>query len=169
MTTKEFSYSLNEHSESLRPFAMRLTKDSDDANDLMQDTMLKAFTNRDKFSDGTNLKAWLYTIMKNTFITRYQQIKRRATFVDTTENMHFLNSGEVLIENGVFGSFAMSDIWQRISLLEDCYKVPFLMHHEGYKYYEIAEELNLPIGTVKNRIHLARKSLKEQLSVYKAD
>jgi RNA polymerase sigma factor (sigma-70 family) len=73
MTTLEFSYSLQKLSGSLKPFALKLTRDTDDANDLLQDTMVKAFTNRDKFTEGTNLKAWLYTIMKNTFITNYQK------------------------------------------------------------------------------------------------
>ena len=107
MTTLEFSYSLQKLSSSLKPFAMKLTRDVDDANDLLQDTMVKAFTNKDKFTEGTNLKAWLYTIMKNTFITNYQRMVRRGTFVDTTDNLHYLNSSDALIENGVFGNFTM--------------------------------------------------------------
>ena len=74
MTALEFSYALNQSTKALKPFALRLTKDSDDAADLLQDTVLKAFTHREKFSDGTNLKAWMYTIMKNTFITNYQKL-----------------------------------------------------------------------------------------------
>lgn len=167
MTTLEFSYSLNKLSSSLKPFALKLTRDRDDANDLLQDTMVKAFTNRDKFTDGTNLKAWLYTIMKNTFITNYQRMVRRATFVDTTDNLHFINSTDSKIENGAYGSFAMDDITAAIDGLEGVYKVPFMMHFRGFKYHEIAEELDIPIGTVKNRIHIARKLLKENLLVYR--
>ncbi|WP_186757054.1 RNA polymerase sigma factor [Echinicola salinicaeni] len=169
MTTLEFSYSLNQYSKTLKPFALRLTKDLDDANDLLQDTVLKAFTNRDKFSDGTNLKAWLYTIMKNTFITNYQKMVRRATFVDTTDNLHYINSGDVCIENRAQGGFALEDINACIENLDDVYKVPFMMYFNGYKYQEIAEKLALPIGTVKNRIHIARKILKEDLKIYKVD
>jgi len=99
MTTLEFSYSLQKLSSSLKPFAMKLTRDVDDANDLLQDTMVKAFTNKDKFTEGTNLKAWLYTIMKNTFITNYQRMVRRGTFVDTTDNLHYINSSDALIEH----------------------------------------------------------------------
>ncbi len=166
MTTLEFSYSLNKLTTSLKPFALKLTRDMDDANDLLQDTMVKAFTNKDKFTDGTNLKAWLYTIMKNTFITNYQRMVRRGTFVDTTDNLHFINSGSAVIENDVFGEFAMKDINKAIEMLDDVYKSPFMMHFRGFKYHEIAEKLDIPIGTVKNRIHIARKILKDDLSVY---
>jgi RNA polymerase sigma-70 factor (ECF subfamily) len=138
----------------------------DDANDLLQDTMVKAFTNKDKFTEGTNLKAWLYTIMKNTFITNYQRMVRRGTFVDTTDNLHYINSGDILVENGAYGDFTMDDIYAAIEKLEDVYKTPFMMHYRGFKYHEIADKLNIPIGTVKNRIHIARKLLKEDLHVY---
>jgi RNA polymerase sigma factor (sigma-70 family) len=167
MTTLEFSYSLQKLSGSLKPFALKLTRDTDDANDLLQDTMVKAFTNRDKFTEGTNLKAWLYTIMKNTFITNYQRMVRRGTFVDTTDNLHYLNSGDVLVENGAYGDFAMNDIQLAIGNLEDVYKTPFMMHFRGFKYHEIADKLEIPIGTVKNRIHIARKLLKDDLHMYK--
>jgi RNA polymerase sigma factor (sigma-70 family) len=166
MTSLEFSYSLNKLSSSLKPFALKLTRDMDDANDLLQDTMVKAFTNKDKFTEGTNLKAWLYTIMKNTFITNYQRMVRRGTFVDTTDNLHYINSGDILVENGAYGDFTMDDIHAAIEKLEDVYKTPFMMHYKGFKYHEIADKLSIPIGTVKNRIHIARKLLKEDLHVY---
>ncbi|MCS5490932.1 RNA polymerase sigma factor [Algoriphagus limi] len=167
MTTLEFSYSLNKLSSTLKPFALKLTRDMDDANDLLQDTMVKAFTNRDKFTEGTNLKAWLYTIMKNTFITNYQRMVRRGTFVDTTDNLHYINSSDSQIENGAYGNFAMDDITLAIENLDDVYKTPFMMHFRGFKYHEIADKLQIPIGTVKNRIHIARKLLKEELVVYR--
>ena len=94
MTTLEFGYSLGNVSPALRPFALKLTRDSEEANDLLQETLLKAYKNKDKFADGTNLKAWLYTIMKNTFITNYQKMVRRGTFIDTTDNLHFINSSK---------------------------------------------------------------------------
>lgn len=166
MTSIEFSYSLNQLSGVLKPFALKLTRDLDDANDLLQDTMVKAFTNQDKFAEGTNLKAWLYTIMKNTFITNYQKMVRRATFVDTTENLHFINSSASLIENSAFGDFAVDDIYRAIDKLDDIFSTPFLLYYRGFKYHEIADRLSIPIGTVKNRIHIARKHLKEGLMVY---
>src|SRR5690606_23668229 len=153
MTSIEFSYSLNQLSSSLKPFAIKLTRDIDDANDLLQDTLVKAYTNQDKFAEGTNLKAWLYTIMKNTFITNYQKMLRRATFVDTTDNLHYINSSSALIENSAYGDFAIDDIYQAIDKLEDIFSTPFLLYYRGFKYHEIADRLSIPIGTVKNRIH----------------
>lgn len=167
MTTLEFNYSLSQMTTSLKPFALKLTKDSEDANDLLQETLMKAFKNKDKFADGTNLKAWLYTIMKNTFITNYQKMVRRGTFIDTTDNLHFINSSSAKIENKVYGDFALKDIHTAIDKLRDVYKTPFIMYFRGFKYHEIAKRLEIPIGTVKNRIHIARKQLKEQLETYR--
>lgn len=164
MTALEFSYSLQEVSKSLRPFAIRLTKDLEDANDLLQETLLKAFTNRDKYSDGTNLKAWLFTIMKNTFITNYQRLVRRRTFIDTTDNLHYINTPGNSTENKAYSHFALGDINEVINRLDDAYKTPFMMYFNGYKYHEIAKDLAIPIGTVKNRIHIARKELKNKLT-----
>ena len=166
MTALEFSYQVDRLTGSLKPFAMKLTKDTEEANDLLQETLLKAFTNRDKFAEGTNLKAWMYTIMKNTFITNYQRMVRRNTFIDTTENLHYINSSESITQNDASSSFTLNDINTAIENLQDTYKVPFLMHFRGFKYHEIADKLQIPIGTVKNRIHIARKELKGELQIY---
>ena len=166
MTALEFGYTIDRLSGSLKPFAMRLTRDIEDANDLMQETVLKAFSNREKYTEGTNLKAWMFTIMKNTFITNYQRMIRKNTFIDSTENMHYINSSKSAIENSAFEKFAMKDINKAIEKLDDAYKVPFLMHFRGFKYHEIADKLDIPIGTVKNRIHIARKELKYKLKNY---
>lgn len=166
MTALDFSCNLNSMSGSLKPFAMKLTRDRDDANDLLQETMLKAFTNREKFADGTNLKAWLYTIMKNTFITNYQRMVRRNTFIDTTENLHYINSNDSITQNGAYGKLAMDDIETALHKLDEAYKAPFMLYFRGFKYHEIAERLQIPIGTVKNRIHIARRSLKSNLVPY---
>lgn len=166
MTALEFTYSIQTMSKTLKPFALKLTKDQDDAKDLLQETMLKALTNREKFTDGTNLKAWLFTIMKNTFITNYQRMVRRNTFIDTTENLHYINSTDSIAENLAFNSFAMKDIKKAIDKLDEAYRTPFLMYFRGFKYHEIADKLDIPIGTVKNRIHIARKELKDKLSIY---
>ena len=166
MTALEFSYTVDKLSVSLKPFALRLTRDMEDANDLLQETLLKAFSNREKYTDGTNLKAWMYTIMKNTFITNYQRMVRKNTFIDSTENLHYINSSSNTIENSAYGKFAMKDITKAIENLDEAYKVPFTMHFRGFKYHEIAEKLDIPIGTVKNRIHIARKELKYKLKNY---
>ena len=166
MTALEFSFQINKNLKLLKPFALRLTRDQDDAKDLVQDTLVKAFSNRDKFEDGTNLKAWLFTIMKNTFITQYQRMVRRNTFIDTTDNLHFINSTSATQENEAKNKFLREDLKRSLKGLDVAYRIPFLMFFKGYKYHEIAEELNLPIGTVKNRIHIARKELKDALKMY---
>lgn len=166
MTAIEFSYQIGQLTSTLKPFAMKLTRDSEEAKDLLQETMMKAYTNRDKFSEGTNLKAWMYTIMKNTFITNYQRMIRRNTFIDTTENLHYINSNESLVQNGAIANFTMKDINGALENLQDTFKVPFMMYFNGFKYHEIAVRLDIPIGTVKNRIHIARKELKDQLHIY---
>lgn len=166
MTALEFSQHVARTSKALKPFAMRLTKDFDEANDLLQDTMVKALMHREKFADGTNLKAWLYTIMKNTFITNYQRMIRKKTFIDSTENLHYLNAPTHVTHNLAQSTFTMADIDRALEQIDENHRTPFLMHFRGFKYHEIAEKLNIPIGTVKNRIHLARKELKNMLAMY---
>jgi RNA polymerase sigma-70 factor (ECF subfamily) len=163
-STSDFGHILQEAAASLRPFAFRMVKDKDAVNDLIQETLYKALNNKDKFSAGTNLKAWLYTIMKNTFISQYQKNSRRQTFVDTTENQHFINSGERIAYNDALSNLSTQEIIDAIESLAEHYRIPFLMYYRGFKYQEIAERLDIPIGTVKNRIHIARKQLKEKLS-----
>ncbi len=167
MSHDEFSDNLNELSVALKPFALKLTRDVEDANDLLQETMLKAYTHLDKFTEGTNMKAWLYTIMRNTFITNYQRMMRRNTFIDTTENLHYINSSESITQNMAYSAFTMQDIEKAINTVEDTYSTPFIMHFRGFKYHEISEKLKIPIGTVKNRIHIARQELKDKLKAYK--
>ena len=166
MTTIEFNFSLTQAAKSLKPFALRLTKDLDEANDLIQDTLMKAFLNKDKFNEGTNFKAWLYTIMKNTFITNYQKMIRKNTFIDSTDNLFHINSNESLTENEAISEFAQKDISNAIAKLDADYKTPFMMYFRGFKYEEIADKLRIPLGTVKNRIHIARKELKDMLKPY---
>jgi RNA polymerase sigma-70 factor (ECF subfamily) len=163
-STSDFGHILQEAAVSLRPFAFRMVKDKDAVNDLIQETLYKALNNKDKFSAGTNLKAWLYTIMKNTFISQYQKNSRRQTFIDATENQHFINSGERIAYNDALSNLSTQEIIDAIESLAEHYRIPFLMYYRGFKYQEIAERLDIPIGTVKNRIHIARKQLKEKLS-----
>lgn len=166
MNARDFNTAVLQLQQSLRPIAIKLTRDSEEADDLIQDTLLKAISNREKFMDGTNLKAWLYTIMKNTFITNYHRVVKRKTFIDTTENLHFINSSSHATVNSGGESLAMEEINKAIENLSHTYKTPFLMHFKGYKYHEIADILHIPIGTVKNRIHIARKELKDDLVAY---
>ena len=166
MAVAEFNTRVLDLQKSLKPFALKLTRDMDDAQDLIQETMFRAFSNEDKFEDGTNLKAWLFTIMKNIFINNYRKKVKRNTLIDTTDNMYYINSTASLTENGAEASFVMNDIQTAILGLSNEFRVPFMMHFKGYKYHEIAEKLNLPLGTVKSRIFFARKALKDQLGQY---
>ncbi|MFC6999186.1 RNA polymerase sigma factor [Rufibacter roseus] len=167
MTALEFTSVVEKLAPALRPAAYNLTRDADDAKDLVQETLLKAFANRDKFRAGTNLKAWLYTIMRNTFINHYNKVTKRTSSLDTTEHFQFSPLDTKMTDsNRASGEFALNDIYKAIELLPEEFRVPFMMYYVGYKYLEISEKLELPIGTVKNRIHLARKELKQKLHVY---
>ncbi len=168
MTTIEFNSAVVSLHQSLKPIAYKLTRDNEEANDLIQETLLKAISNRDKFKDGTNLKAWLYTIMKNTFITNYHRLVKRKTFIDTTDNLHFINSSSTVDKSHAGSRLAIGEIEKAIAGLAYEYKTPFMMHFKGYKYFEIADILDIPIGTVKNRIHIARKELKQELAAYRS-
>lgn len=163
--TLEFN-TIDKVSANLKPVAIKLTKDIEQANDLMQETLIKAFVNREKFKEGTNLQAWLYTIMKNIFITNYQRIARRKTLLDQTDNQHILNTSDKTIENKAYSNFAMEEINTAIDKVKKIYRVPFKLYFKGFKYQEIAEALDIPIGTVKNRIHMARQMLKGSLKQY---
>ena len=166
MTVLEFGKKIENLSSTLKSYALKLTKDREEADDLLQETMFKAYSNKDKFQSGTNLQAWMFIIMKNTFFTNYQRMIKRQTYIDTTNNNYFLNSSDNLLENRATGNFIMKGINDAIDNLKDMYKIPFTMYLKGFKYYEIANKLSIPIGTVKNRIHTARKKLKEVLKIY---
>ncbi len=167
MTVPEFTSVVEKMAPVLRPAAYTLTRDTDDAKDLVQETLMKAFANRDKFRPGTNMKAWLYTIMRNTFINHYNKITKRTSPLDTTEHFQFSpHDQRMTTVNRASGDFALNDIYAAIEQLAEDLRIPFMMYYVGYKYQEISDQLTLPIGTVKNRIHLARKALKQKLHVY---
>ncbi len=156
-------------SGNLKPYAINLTKDLDAAKDLLQETLLRALSNKDKFREGTNLKAWLFTIMKNIFINSYRRKVKRRTLVDTTDNLYYINSSGNAIRNKAEGNIMLEQMHRAIGDLSSDYRVPFMMHFKGFKYQEIANDLHLPLGTVKSRIFFARKELKKQLGVYAMD
>lgn len=163
----QFKDQVTEESRPLKAYAMKLTHDADDANDLVQETMLKAFVNEEKFQEGTNLKGWLYTIMKNIFINKYRRAMKSNIFNDPTENQYFINSTTLTHRNDGEGNLVMKEINRAVSSLNDNLKTPFLMSYRGYKYEEIAASLKIPLGTVKVRIHNARKELMKKLDTYK--
>jgi RNA polymerase sigma factor (sigma-70 family) len=166
MTKIEFNTLVLRQANSLKVYALHFTHDSDDANDLVQDTLLKAITYYNKFKEGTNLKGWLYTIMKNTFINNYRRFVKISSFVTKTDEISSSQLSFSATLNGGEQKFVMDDIKAALGSLQQEYYVPFTMYFEGFKYHEIAENLDIPIGTVKTRIHVARKLLKKDLKVY---
>lgn len=168
MSTNEFKLSVVQFYEYLRPFALKLTQNTEQAQDLLQETMAKALSNAEKFREGTNLKAWLFTIMRNTFITHYHRVVKRNMAVDTTDTYQMASSFEkYTTSNRAINMFLKEDIDKAFDNLHYKYKTPFTMHYQGFKYQEIADILDIPIGTVKNRIHVARKELEGQLLSYR--
>jgi RNA polymerase sigma factor (sigma-70 family) len=166
MTALEFTYQVASLRSTLYTFTRRFTSDRDESLDLVQDTMLKALTYKDKFREDTNLKGWLFTIMRNTFINNYRKGQRAKTSRDNTKELYFLNVEDTHTFNKPETNFEYKDIWKNINELRDELLVPFKMHTSGYKYHEIAEHLNIPIGTVKNRIFHARKEIQQKLTGY---
>ena len=169
MTTFEFESSINNARTTLHPIALQLTKDVEDAKDLLQVTFMKAWANKDRFNPGTNIKAWLYTIMKNTFVSEYNKKKRQKTYLDKTDNQYYLtSSSNARTSEEADSEINLNEIYMAIEELPEAYRTPFKSFIEGYKYEEISANLDLPLGTVKNRIFLARKELKEKLHYYRA-
>ncbi len=163
MTAVEFNYKLLGLQKNLKYFAYTLTSNYEDAQDLVQETFLKALTNRDKFTANTNLKAWTFTIMKNTFINNYRQNVRNNTILDKTDDLYYLNLTK---ESGIGlpdANISAKDIYREINRIDEDQRLPFEMYNQGYKYKEIAEKLNLSIGTVKSRIFFTRKKLMEAI------
>jgi RNA polymerase sigma-70 factor (ECF subfamily) len=166
MSTYEFDQLLLNNTEFLKPFAVTLTRDNEVAKDLMQETMYRALANKEKYNVGTNIKAWLYTIMRNIFINDYRRKAKQNTIFDNSPNDYLLdhNQKNVTTGNGAEVVLTMKDLQAAIHNLPHIFRNPFMLYFEGYKYHEIAEMLNEPLGTIKSRIHFARKLLKEQLN-----
>ena len=163
MTQVQFNNELLGLKKKLHYYALSLTSDKERANDLLQETMLKALTYRDKFRQNTNFKAWVYTIMKNTFINDYRRkVKKMETFDNSNNDFHLLFSKDKVYP-APDSFYSSKEIRASINSLDDEYKVPFSMFLEGYKYKEIAGKLDLPLGTVKSRIFFTRKKLEESL------
>jgi RNA polymerase sigma-70 factor (ECF subfamily) len=166
MASVDFNNLLVNNADFLKPFAINLTKDTETAKDLFQETMYKALANEEKYNVGTNIKAWLFTIMRNIFINDYRRKAKQQTIFDSTPNDQLLDYRQGAASNGAEMSLGLKEIYNAVYQLPDIFKTPFLLYFEGYKYHEIAMALNEPLGTIKSRIHFARKLLKEQISRY---
>ena len=159
----QFQQKLLSLQENMMNFALMLTANRDDAQDLLQDTTLKVLDNQDKFVDNVNFKGWVLTVMRNIFINNYHKIVRVQTVVDSSADLYNL---DVLHDSGFDSpdkAYQIKEIPKAINGLNDDLKVPFSMFLSGYKYNEIAEKLNVPLGTVKSRIFFARQELQKRL------
>jgi RNA polymerase sigma-70 factor (ECF subfamily) len=165
MSTRVFITQVGEIESFLRSFALSLTQNQSDSDDLVQDTLHRAMRNLDKYKDGTNFRAWMATIMKNIFINNYRRKTRQNTMLDgldeRTSTIIDRNHFEI---NTASSNLSEELIVKEIDALKEDLRVPFLMHVDGFKYEEIALQLDVPLGTIKSRIFHARRILRLRLT-----
>jgi len=167
MKTATFTSMVSSHAAHLHAHAMNFTRDLNDADDLMQDTMIKALRFKDSFEKGSNFKGWIFVIMRNTYINDYRKKTRKNSVITTEEEISSTHLYRSSSGNAAENKFAMQDIQNALNSLQETYRLPFVRYVEGYKYHEIADELNIPLGTVKTHIHQARIELKKRLKNYR--
>ena len=166
MTQKEFNFALIQNESRLKMLARKFTTDSDEALDLVQETFLKALKYKDKFRENINISAWLYTIMRNTFINQFHKKQRYKTYNDSSNRdadysmMDFVEDSRT---PDAISQINEKDIQDTMNKVDKDLIAPFRMYIDGFKYIEIAEETQLPLGTVKNKIFRARKELAREL------
>lgn len=159
MTTLEFNANYQPLEDLLFAFAMKLTRNTVNAQDLMQETLCRAFKNKDRFRMGTNFKAWITTIMRNNFINDYRKMKTRNRVEAPIEEFSYFVENKSVSDNAN-SIIMMKELTRMVDSLSDDFKRPFNMFNEGFHYNEIAQAMNIPIGTVKSRIFFARKKLR---------
>ena len=167
MGTSTFTQNLLGMQTELHRFALKLTADHEEANDLLQETSLKALDNEDKYTPDTNFKGWMYTIMRNIFINNYRKTVRDQTFIDQTDNLFHLNLPQDSGLESTEGNYDLKEIRRIVNSLPKEYRVPFSMYVSGFKYREIADKLGLPLGTVKSRIFFTRQRLQKDLKDFR--
>ena len=167
MRTESFTRDLINVQNDLLRFAYKLTANHEDANDLLQETSLKALDNEEKYAAETNFKGWMYTIMRNIFINNYRKVVLDQTFVDQTDNLYHLSLPQESGLDSTESRYDLKEMHRIVNSLPKEYKVPFSMHVSGFKYREIAEKLDLPLGTVKSRIFFTRQRLQEELKDFR--
>ena len=165
MTDSQFTTNYISNERALLSFAKRFVDNQVDAEDLVQETALKAFKGKHTFKSGTSFKSWAFTILRNTFITKYNKKKRRNVIAAHVEDMEFAVEKRIIAHNDGESVLRMNEIRKSIDSLSYKTRLPILMHFEGYQYDEIAERLDIPVGTVKSRINYARTKLKNAESL----
>ena len=164
MSILEFNNQVQQLSENLYSFAYNLTRNIEDAKDLIQETAYRALLNREKFNMNTNLKAWLYTIMKNIFINNYRKESKRRTILPDSEKGFYDSGFNKTASNYAEARLGLAGIEKELATIDPNLRAPFIRYFEGYKYHEIADELNIPLGTVKSRIFFARKEMQRRIA-----
>lgn len=164
MTSLEFNRELTNVKSTLFSFALKLTRDYQDAQDLFQDAAARGFRYCSRFEMGTNFRAWMATIIRNTFINKCRAQQKRRTVSEPIESFTYSIESSNIIANQGEMDMRIEEIYRALDELSDIYRIPFLMHFQGYEYKDIAEQLDLPIGTIKSRLHTARTTLKKMIS-----
>jgi RNA polymerase sigma-70 factor (ECF subfamily) len=163
MKAMQFQKKLLSMQENMMNFALLLTANHEDAQDLLQETSLKVLNNRAKYKDNRNFKGWVLTVMRNIFINNYHKVVRTQTIIDLNADLYNLDVVNDSDFDSPESSYQIQEITDAINQLNPDLKIPFSMYVSGYQYTEIAEALKIPLGTVKSRIFLARQELKSRL------
>lgn len=164
MTEQTFNRMLLDNRQFLEPASLALTQNEEEAKDLIQDTLYRALVNWEKYQTGTNIRAWLYTIMRNIFINNYRRKKKFTKVTSEVPQDYYLFQTDRTAQNDGIMNSGLNEIRSAIDRLPEIFRLSFEMHYLGYKYQEIADTLKEPLGTIKSRIHFARKMLATRLS-----
>lgn len=168
MNTFQFKKDLLNIQANMMNFALSLTANQKDAQDLTQETTLKVLTNQEKFKDNVNFKGWVLTVMRNIFINNYRKVIKQQTVIDPRIDLYNLDgtdNAEYITPENIYEA---NEIQLAIDHLSRDTKLPFTMYIDGFKYNEIAKILQIPLGTVKSRIFFARKELQKLLPDYRS-
>jgi RNA polymerase sigma-70 factor (ECF subfamily) len=163
VSNSDFNQLLTTNVDFLKPVAINLTRDADTAADLYQETVYRALANRDKYNVGTNIRAWLYTIMRNIFINNHRRKAKQNVIFDPSSDDSMMNRVVSKNMESAESRLEVKYIQRSIHGLPEIFRNPLVLYFEGYKYHDIADMLKEPLGTIKSRIHFARKLLKAQL------
>ena len=163
MSTNDFYTQIDMISSPLNNFALSLTRDMEDSRDLFQDTVYKALKNKDKFKIGTNFKAWVLTLMRNTFINGYRRKKRSKVKTVADDSLEMITNTQSAAANEGESNIAMQELMMMLDELDEKLRQPFWMNYLGMSYQEVADALDTPLGTIKSRIFFARKEMQEKV------
>ena len=163
MSTSDFYTQIDMITSPLNNFALSLTRDLEDSRDLFQDTVYKALKNKDKFKIGTNFRAWILTLMRNTFINGYRRKKRSKVKTVADDSLEIITNTRSAAANEGESNMAMQELMTMLDELDEKLRQPFWMNYLGMSYQEVADALDTPLGTIKSRIFFARKEMQEKV------